>query len=197
MTHLQRDELIRWRDQGLADDRARVLSHLASCKACAESLAELIRTAPLTDTPQHFNPADFVERGYAARRSTARHSWSAALTSWKLWAGAFSAAAILLVALVGVLVVTRQARPGFETLSDRSTDTGGARLTVAFDPNATEGTIREALLEVHGAIVSGPSATGIYVVKLATPENDETATNAAIGHLRSRSGIVRFVERQP
>jgi hypothetical protein len=117
--------------------------------------------------------------------------------SWKVWAGGLSAAAVLIVGLAGMVVVARQERAPFRTLSEGSGDTGGARLTVAFHPNATEETIRQAILDVHGTIVSGPSAMGIYVLKLPTPQNDGTATAAAIERLRSRSGIVRFVERQP
>jgi len=197
VTHLSREELVHWRDRGATDDRDRVVSHLAACGSCSAAYAELTRTAlPSTmERPKHFDPADFVARGYAVQRRM-RPAQSMLGLSWKVWAGALSVAAVLIVALAGMLVVTRQERPAFETLSERSSDTGGARLSVAFHPNATEETIRQAVLDVHGTIVSGPSATGIYVLKLPTRENDGTATNDAIERL-SRSGIVRFVERQP
>jgi hypothetical protein len=97
MTHVPREELIRWRDHGLVEDRERVLSHLASCKSCAQMYAELIRTAPATDAPSHFNPADFVTRGYKVRRTVRTRggrSWAAALVSWKIWLGAISVAAL-------------------------------------------------------------------------------------------------------
>jgi hypothetical protein len=199
VTHLSREELLSWRDRGATGDRDRVVSHLAACGACAATYAELTRTAvpPTIERTTHFDPADFVSRGYAVQRRM-RPAQSMFRLSWKVWTGTLSAAVVVIVTLAGMLVVTRQSRPAFETLSGRSAaDSGGARLTVAFHPNATEEAIRQALLDVHGAIVSGPSATGIYIVKLATPENDGTATNAAIERLRSRSGIVRFVERQP
>jgi len=198
VTHLSREELVHWRDRGATDDRDRVVSHLAACGSCAAAYAELTRTAlpPTIERPKHFDPADFVARGYAVQRRI-RPAQSMLGLSWKVWAGALSAAAVLIVALAGMLLVTRQERPAFGTLSERSGDTGGARLTVAFHPNATEETIRQSVLDVHGTIVSGPSATGIYVLKLPTSENDGAATDAAIERLRSRSGIVRFVERQP
>jgi len=197
VTHLSREELVHWRDRGATNDRDRVVAHLAACGSCAAAYAELTRTAPAIEGPKHFDPADFVARGYAVQRRIRPAPQSMLALSWKVWAGALSAAAVLIVALTGMLVVTRQRRPAFETLSERSSDTGGARLTVAFQPNATEETIRQTVLDVHGTIVSGPSAIGIYVLKLPTPEKDGTATNAAIERLRSRSGVVRFVERQP
>jgi hypothetical protein len=196
VTHLSREELVHWRDRGATDDRDRVVTHLAACGSCAAAYAELARTAPAIEGPKHFDPADFVARGYAVQRRI-RPAQSMFGLSWKVWVGTLSVAAVLIVGLTGMLVVARQERRAYETLSDHGGDTGGTRLTVAFHPNATEETIRQTVLDVHGTIVSGPSAIGIYVLKLPTPEKDDTATNAAIERLRSRSGVVRFVERQP
>ena len=103
MSHLEREELLRWRDSGAAEERERVLSHLAACSKCAQVYAELIRTAPLEPTAQIFNPADFVTRGYGARKARgstgrARISW---LASWKLWAGALATAVVVVAAMLG------------------------------------------------------------------------------------------------
>jgi len=97
MAHLTRDDLVRWRDQGLPEDRERVITHLAACQSCADVYAELVRTAPADQPLEHFKPADFVKRGYAARKSAAAPTWSGALTSWKVWAGALSAAALVVL----------------------------------------------------------------------------------------------------
>jgi hypothetical protein len=98
MTHLSREELLRWRDRGATDDRDRVVSHLAACGSCATAYAELTRiaTPPVAERPTHFDPADFVARGYAVQRRM-RPSRSMLGLSWKVWAGALSAAAVLLV----------------------------------------------------------------------------------------------------
>jgi hypothetical protein len=112
MTHLMHDELIRWRDEGFPAERDRVLSHLASCEACAEAYAELIRTSPAAETLSHFNPADFVARGYAARRNGEARSWTASLTSWKVWAGALSAAALATLVVLVVPDLRRGVEPG-------------------------------------------------------------------------------------
>jgi len=99
MTHIMREDLVRWRDQGLPADRERVLSHLATCRSCAETYAELVRTAPAAHAPEHFDPADFVKRGYAARERTAARTWLASFVSWKMWAGALSAVALALLVI--------------------------------------------------------------------------------------------------
>lgn len=100
MDHLVRDELIRWRDHGSAKDRERIISHLAICASCSATYAELIRMAPTAQTPTYLNPQDFVKRGYAVRREPSSNAWSSAFTSWKVWAGVFSAAVVLIAILV-------------------------------------------------------------------------------------------------
>jgi hypothetical protein len=104
MTHLTQQELVAWRDRQAGVDRDRVLGHLASCRACTASYAELVRTAPADEAPVHFRAEDFVERGYAARRESRQLAWSAALTSWKVWSGVVTAAAaVMLVVSLGGL----------------------------------------------------------------------------------------------
>lgn len=43
MTHLGRDELLRWHREGPPAERERVFGHLSSCEACRRELAELAR----------------------------------------------------------------------------------------------------------------------------------------------------------
>jgi hypothetical protein len=102
MAHVMREELVRWRDEGRPEDRERMLSHLATCKSCSETYAELVRTAPARMKPEHFDPADFVKRGYAARQRAAAKASVPVWMSWKMWAGALSAAALVLLVIVTV-----------------------------------------------------------------------------------------------
>ena len=97
MTHLTREELVRWRESGAAEDRNVIVSHLAACKACAATYAELVRTAASAPAPHHFDPADFVKRGYAVRGAAQASRWSAVFTPRTAWAGSLSAAAVLLL----------------------------------------------------------------------------------------------------
>jgi hypothetical protein len=98
MTHLTEAELVRWRDQGAAEDRAHLLSHLAACDGCRRRLAELVRLGPIAGARAHFDPEDFAARGRTvARQSRARYRWPA------IWGAAAAAvAAVLIVALVVV-----------------------------------------------------------------------------------------------
>lgn len=201
MDHVMREELIQWRDHGRAEDRDRIVSHLATCKLCAATYAELIRTAPAAQEPARFDPKDFVKRGYAVRRDTASSAWPAIVTSWKTWAGALSAAAVLVIVLVGPRSdsdsgVTRGGEP-FTTLSGSPGAAAGVRLTLMFQPSTTEDAMRRTLLELEGNVVSGPSVLGVYVVQLPARTDDDREVQAVIDKLRSNTSVIRFVEREP
>jgi hypothetical protein len=125
-----REELIRWRDGSLPDERDRIVAHLASCQTCAATYAELVRTPPAELRPMRFDPADFVERGYAARK-TSRPGWSA-VTAWKGWTlGLSAAAAIVLVVVLGLpqLGTDPDATRG-STIEIQSTESPSDRLFV-------------------------------------------------------------------
>jgi hypothetical protein len=208
--HLDRDQLVRWRDQVGAADREVVLGHLAVCPSCAASYAELVRTAPTATGPTRFNPAEFAARGYAVRGRVARQEAEAtsgqhAAPSWlnALWHPPTSLARVALVAnvllallLVGV-ALPRFRDPAFTTLSGPASSAGGARLTVIFQPDAAENAVRRTLLDLDARIVSGPSAVGIYVVELRARTDDDRAVQTAIDRLRGVPGVVQFVEREP
>jgi hypothetical protein len=79
--HLSTADLLRWRDDG-AGDRARIVTHLASCAACRQTAAELERDRQADGGPEHFDPRDFVPTGHRAftprSGSRARLAWIAA-----------------------------------------------------------------------------------------------------------------------
>jgi anti-sigma factor RsiW len=98
MSHVSREAMLRWRDEGLADDRDQMTSHLAACRSCAAAYAELVRTAPAMEGPVHFDPADFVQRGYSARKQVSAPA--SMLASWKVWTSALAAAAALILVVI-------------------------------------------------------------------------------------------------
>jgi hypothetical protein len=96
MTHLGRDELVRWRDGGAEADRERIVDHLAECADCVADYAELMRTRPAESLPSVLDPAAFVRRGHAALRPAASPGRRLA---WRLVP--LAAAAAFVVALAG------------------------------------------------------------------------------------------------
>jgi hypothetical protein len=47
VTHLTRDELVRWHETGSAQDRDRIVGHLAACDDCGRLYGEVLQTSPV------------------------------------------------------------------------------------------------------------------------------------------------------
>jgi hypothetical protein len=84
MTHLAREELVRWHKEGEAAQRERVVGHLATCDRCGTAYADLIRTLPAEEAPTRFEPIMFQRAGYRAYRAESPHRSSAAIFGWPL-----------------------------------------------------------------------------------------------------------------
>jgi hypothetical protein len=95
MTHLTREELQRWWDDGRPADRARVVSHLAECDACGALFGEVIDAQPLAADPARTPASGLRERAYG----TYRPSSTAAGRRWLVPALAGAAAAVLVLAI--------------------------------------------------------------------------------------------------
>jgi hypothetical protein len=197
---------------GTASDAERemVTSHLATCADCRDELSFLqqIRSAVTEEasaTPpfrSQFSPTmakiDALE---SARPVSVIQRVRDVLGA--VWPPGTPVRTVLVVQFAAIvllagIVVLRQPEASFTTLSGGETPAGaGPRLTVMFQPGATEETIRRALRDVNGTVVSGPSAAGVYLIELPGPSDDARAIDRAIDALRSQTNVVRFVEQQP
>lgn len=111
MTHLTLAELTRWIDEGRADERERVLSHLASCDACRAALADMVRMQLPAVQSTRFDARDFVTKGHDAYPGTTRN---ATRWNWRMAVAASGVAAGLLLAAVVI-------PPLFRTASESGT----------------------------------------------------------------------------
>jgi hypothetical protein len=104
VTHLTPAELRQWYGEGAADDRQRVLTHLAACDECRRALAELARNE-VGVGPAPLDPQDFVIRGRDAYTDARSRPWR-----WRpvVIVGAAAASAAVLAVLVTPAL--RQAR---------------------------------------------------------------------------------------
>jgi hypothetical protein len=71
----------------------------------------------------------------------------------------------------------------------------GAVLQVRFSPDATEARIRALLQDTEAVFVDGPSATGVYRLRLTTEPAGEEIIARQLARLRE-SGIVEHVARE-
>lgn len=111
MSHLEREDLLRWRDAGDENERARVLGHLAACDDCRRQFAELVREAetaePSADLVRDAIPLGMAAYPEAAPRPVSRRG--------AVWAVSGLAAAVLVAA--GIILVPRPGpAPGQDTV---------------------------------------------------------------------------------
>lgn len=160
-----------------AAEQARVekaLKEDPSLREDAEQLAEM--RARMQAMAQVSSPAEF---GLARlRRDIDRFE---SRRKWPLRAGL--AAAIVAILAVGVTLSLRAPQPRYVQASG---DTNTGTIAVTFSPQATEGAIRSLLLDNGLTLVNGPSALGIYHLKITGTETPKTA----LDRLRKQTGVV-------
>lgn len=159
MTHLSPRELQAWYEHGRAEDRDRVIRHLADCDNCRRALSALaMADVPLVTEPPSVATTEAVPLGYAARKPPASTpSWA----GWLRPAYGLAAAAAIVAAIV---VVTRS--PG------RGPDDAvrGAEL-LAIAPSAAVGGLQfkwESPFEAASYHVTVRDATGVLIFEMTT-----------------------------
>lgn len=105
---------------------------------------------------------------------------------WRTRGFAIAASIILAqAALLGALLLERNQSAELAPLGGPTAATaGGVILQVTFHEQASEAAIRSALAQVHGEIVGGPGALGVYQIRVAAPGVQALET------LRARPGVV-------
>ena len=207
------------------DEHQQVAQHVAECPTCRSELEELTRLRrqvkeAYADVPgpsaQAFRSV-MATIGQARRAQPERQrgfrwerakptAWFDALDRWlrplfaRRWAPTL--AAVLIGGQVGLLLwVMGWVPPGSpqEKLApshgvvSRGIPMGVARYRIAFHEAAQEGEIRALIQRMGGRIVDGPSAEGFYTVEV--PAGDAATASANLDALRSRSDVIRSVER--
>jgi hypothetical protein len=66
-------------------------------------------------------------------------------------------------------------------------------LQVTFEPGATEQEIRDVLQSAGASIADGPTALGVYNLRLV--DAGTTTVDEALATLRARADVVTFAER--
>jgi len=166
------------------DERALVEAAVAADEGLQQDLAALknIRTQmqseELAHTPGEFGLARLM-------RDVGREPAAQAPSRVRLWQGVAAAALVLAV----VQFAWMNSSGTIRLAGGRTEIANGPTLQVAFAADATEGAIRQLLLDLNLTIVSGPSALGLYTVVA----KDVAARDAAVT-LLSQAPIVESAE---
>jgi hypothetical protein len=162
MTHLTADELKTWYEQGRANDRDRVIGHLAECEACRRTLSALAMSAePDAAASPMVTAAEAVPLGYAARTAApSTRSWAA----WLRPAYGLAGAAVLVLAVVWLTTP----RGGDSDNAVRSAE------LLALTPSGEASGVQfkwESPFDAASFRVSVRDAKGVLVMSLTTRES--------------------------
>lgn len=110
------------------------------------------------------------------------------------WRPLAAAACLVVVVQAGVMVGLRTGTIDPDTVGIASGTTGLSApvMQVTFAPDATEEQIRELLQSAGASIAEGPTALGIYQLRL---DNEATSIDEALTTLRANGDVVTFAER--
>ena len=104
MTHLSRDELRRWWDEGAPTDRDRIVGHLAVCDECGALYGQVMDERLVESANVAAVRSEMLAAGYAAYRGAA----APRAIGWRLpWVAALAVAATLVLAFALYPVLRR------------------------------------------------------------------------------------------
>lgn len=191
------DELLPWYANGTLGEaeHAQVAAHVADCAHCRDELALLtvlraeVRTAGAATAPGEFGLKRLLREVDAGQEpDSQRH----AARSW--WRSALAVAAILIIAMQGVMIThLYQETTRFTPLGGPAVP--GTVVQIRFHPSARAAQIRAALQAVDGSMISGPGALGVYQVRLAGLAAGSPAVAERIAALRARHGVIEYVAK--
>ena len=101
------------------------------------------------------------------------------------WSAAAAALAIMLqAAVIGGIVIKQQSAGGFETASAPPNATDGTYAVIRFQPQASAGDITKFLETNKLSIADGPSAGGLYRVRIAANKISKTELTRVVKTLQ-------------
>jgi Putative zinc-finger len=222
MKHSEIIELLPWyANSTLPEDERKVVeTHLADCSECARELknlstmqkavVEIGNKAPAPSANALNRALAQIEDYERARQQAAKQEapgpgivqrisslWSSWWSPTPLMARAIIAVQLVLVLGFGATILYQHNQSNiYTTASGPSGDKTSTRIAVSFSDGATEQEIRQAILAVHGKIIDGPSALGLYTVQVPiSPERSHEVDNV-LKILRQNQRVIRFAEQK-
>lgn len=186
------DDLLAFYVNGTLTDaeRHKVELHISACERCQKELALLHTMRDVTRLQQANDfPKEFAWQ--RLRRDINQQdniSISSRPRVW--WRPAIGIAAALVITLQAVVIFNL--KTDIDTYGQAGYQYDGVIIQIRVNPKATEAQLREMLLKIDAEIVSGPSAAGLYRVRLSSRKNDP-AVAKKIKVLKANDKLILYV----
>jgi hypothetical protein len=185
------DELLPWYVNGTltGTELADVEAHVTACPRCQDEITVLRAMHAAAKVASDTIPSEFA---WQRLRRDMKQPSTTQSKKRQWWIPSMAAAALLVIAVQSVIILNLTPSEGGYGLAGKHLP--GAIVQVKFNPAATEEQVRNSLQAVSADIVAGPSATGLYMLRLSDEAHDP-AVNQKILSLMADKGVIDYVQR--
>lgn len=173
-------------------ERADVESHVQHCEYCQQQVA-LLRL--MRDSMQQTSVDGFPEEfaWQRLKRDMQQQPVTQAHQKPGWWRQGIAVAAAVVIAVQAGLIVSLN--QDVESYTQAGYKQPGTILQIKVNPAASEAQFRELLLGINAELVAGPSATGLYRIRLPQ-KSTEQDVDSSLNKLASSRDIILFVARE-
>ena len=174
-----------------------VKQHLESCPQCQQEVALLQQMRRQIKETSTKSPGDIgLNRLLGTIRKDPTIPDVSQKTSVSWWQTGFAIAASLIIVIQAGLLIDAWyiSKPVIPLTGSQE---HGLVLQVSFTPSTTEPQMREVITAIHGKFIDGPSALGIYRIRIDNKgSSSESTIKKALEQLQQKPGIISHVTQE-